>query len=146
MNATELFHQDGKTANVFYCGKCRIVKRSKEEAETCWCDSLTNPQPDQAKATPENWQFIESKLRNALSASRSETAKLREEVERLTGVEDAWKERGNKVAVLVNQLSTLTQERDSANATILLLRSQASSDALAINSLREQLETALSKL
>lgn len=35
MNATELFHQDGKTAAIFYCGKCRIVCRTREEAESC---------------------------------------------------------------------------------------------------------------
>lgn len=35
MNATELFHADGRTADVFYCGKCRIVKRTKDEAEHC---------------------------------------------------------------------------------------------------------------
>lgn len=35
MNATELFHQDGKSAEIFYCGQCRIVARSKELAELC---------------------------------------------------------------------------------------------------------------
>lgn len=35
MNAIELFHQDGKSAGVFYCAACRIVKRTKSEAEEC---------------------------------------------------------------------------------------------------------------
>jgi hypothetical protein len=35
MNATELFHQDGKTAGIFYCGKCRCVARSQAAAEQC---------------------------------------------------------------------------------------------------------------
>ena len=35
MNATELFHKDGRTAGVFYCEKCRMVKRTQYEAEQC---------------------------------------------------------------------------------------------------------------
>jgi hypothetical protein len=35
MNATELFHKDGKSANVFYCGKCRNVAASQSTAEQC---------------------------------------------------------------------------------------------------------------
>lgn len=35
MNAIELFHADGKPAKIFYCEKCRIVKRTKEEADQC---------------------------------------------------------------------------------------------------------------
>lgn len=35
MNAIELFHQDGKSAGVFYCVKCRIVRATQEAAETC---------------------------------------------------------------------------------------------------------------
>ena len=31
----ELFHQDGKPAGVFYCAKCRSVKRTKAEADKC---------------------------------------------------------------------------------------------------------------
>lgn len=38
MNAIELFHQDGKSASVFVCGHCRVVARSKEEADKC-CQS-----------------------------------------------------------------------------------------------------------
>jgi hypothetical protein len=35
MNATELYHQDGKSAGVFYCTACRCVQRTKEEADQC---------------------------------------------------------------------------------------------------------------
>lgn len=35
MNAIELFHSDGKPAGIFYCEKCRIAKRTKEEAAQC---------------------------------------------------------------------------------------------------------------
>jgi hypothetical protein len=35
MNATELFHQDGRTAGVFYCGECRHVARTREQADGC---------------------------------------------------------------------------------------------------------------
>lgn len=35
MNAKELFHQDGKSAGVFYCGECRNVAKSQELAEEC---------------------------------------------------------------------------------------------------------------
>lgn len=35
MNAIELYHQDGKSACVFYCAQCRHVKRTKEEADKC---------------------------------------------------------------------------------------------------------------
>ena len=35
MNAIELFHSDGKPANVFYCEKCRNVASYKDIAEKC---------------------------------------------------------------------------------------------------------------
>lgn len=35
MNATELFLKDGRGANCFFCGTCRIVKRTQDEAEEC---------------------------------------------------------------------------------------------------------------
>jgi hypothetical protein len=35
MNPTELFHADGKSAGIWYCGKCRIVKRTETEAGAC---------------------------------------------------------------------------------------------------------------
>jgi len=35
MSAIELHHADGKTAGIFYCSQCRIVARTKEEAEFC---------------------------------------------------------------------------------------------------------------
>ena len=35
MNAIELYHQDGKSAGVHYCEKCRCVKRTREEADKC---------------------------------------------------------------------------------------------------------------
>lgn len=35
MNAIELFHADGKTAGIYHCEKCRIVKRTKAEADQC---------------------------------------------------------------------------------------------------------------
>lgn len=37
MNAQELFVADGKSAGVFYCSECRIVHRTKEQADEC-CD------------------------------------------------------------------------------------------------------------
>ena len=35
MNAKELFLKDGKTANVYYCSECKIVKKNKEDADDC---------------------------------------------------------------------------------------------------------------
>ena len=35
MNATELFHKDGRSAHVWYCGQCRNVKGTQEHAEQC---------------------------------------------------------------------------------------------------------------
>ncbi len=35
MNATELFLRDGTPANVWFCGKCHLVKVSSEQAEQC---------------------------------------------------------------------------------------------------------------
>jgi hypothetical protein len=35
MNATELFHQDGRTAGVFYCAECRHVAKTREQADGC---------------------------------------------------------------------------------------------------------------
>ena len=35
MNATELFHKDGKPAGLFYCEKCRMMAQNRETAEQC---------------------------------------------------------------------------------------------------------------
>jgi len=35
MKATELFHANGKTAGVWYCSECRIVRKTQQEAEEC---------------------------------------------------------------------------------------------------------------
>lgn len=35
MNAVELFHQDGRPAGVFFCHKCRAVKKDKADADSC---------------------------------------------------------------------------------------------------------------
>ena len=35
MNATELYHKDGKSTGVFYCSKCRLVRREQQHAEQC---------------------------------------------------------------------------------------------------------------
>lgn len=40
MNATELFHKDGRPAGVWYCGKCRLSFSHREPAEQC---CLPNP-------------------------------------------------------------------------------------------------------
>lgn len=38
MNATELFLSSGKTAGIWFCGKCRIVQKTQEDAERhCSC-------------------------------------------------------------------------------------------------------------
>jgi len=34
-HAIELFHQDGHSAQVWYCSKCRCVAKTKEEADRC---------------------------------------------------------------------------------------------------------------
>jgi len=35
MNATELFVKEGKSAGIYFCGQCRCVARTQEEAERC---------------------------------------------------------------------------------------------------------------
>jgi hypothetical protein len=35
MSAIELFHQDGKTAGIFYCSECRIVHANETAAQAC---------------------------------------------------------------------------------------------------------------
>jgi hypothetical protein len=40
MGAVELYKQDGSTAGIFYCSQCRIVYRTKEDAEWCHGDKL----------------------------------------------------------------------------------------------------------
>ncbi len=35
MNGTELFHKDGRSAGVWYCEKCKYVKRTQAEADEC---------------------------------------------------------------------------------------------------------------
>lgn len=36
----ELFHQDGKSSGVWYCGECRAVSTSKESADACHGERL----------------------------------------------------------------------------------------------------------
>lgn len=35
MDAIELFHQDGKSAGIYYCEKCRLVYNGKHQAAQC---------------------------------------------------------------------------------------------------------------
>lgn len=35
MNATELYHQDGRPSGVWFCGECRGVSAAKEQADKC---------------------------------------------------------------------------------------------------------------
>lgn len=61
MNAMELFLADGKYAGVWYCGKCRKVKATQEDAEACCepklCRTCEQPIPEErAKA---GWSWCE---------------------------------------------------------------------------------------
>ena len=38
MAAIELFHHDGRTAGIWYCGTCRVVHASQQSAEECHGD------------------------------------------------------------------------------------------------------------
>jgi hypothetical protein len=40
MSAIELYKEDGTTAGIFYCSQCRIVHRTREEAEFCHGERL----------------------------------------------------------------------------------------------------------
>lgn len=40
MRATELYMAGGKSAGIFFCGECRIVHRTQEEAEACCMPQL----------------------------------------------------------------------------------------------------------
>lgn len=44
MNAIELFHETGQSAEIFYCAECRHVKKTKDDAENCcrcrFCNEL----------------------------------------------------------------------------------------------------------
>jgi hypothetical protein len=40
MAAIELYHQDGHSAGIYYCSECKIVARTKEEAEHCHGERL----------------------------------------------------------------------------------------------------------
>lgn len=51
VNATQLFHQDGTPAGVWYCGKCRYARREEDEAERC-CQPHTCPCGAEA---PQGW-------------------------------------------------------------------------------------------
>jgi len=42
MNSIELFHKSGKSAGVYACGECNIVRRTKAEADQC-CSALLCP-------------------------------------------------------------------------------------------------------
>lgn len=35
MNAIELYHQDGRTARVFYCSQCHLLAKTKALADQC---------------------------------------------------------------------------------------------------------------
>lgn len=47
MSAIELFKEDGTTAGIFYCSECKVVARTKEEADFCHgerlCSSCKKP-------------------------------------------------------------------------------------------------------
>jgi hypothetical protein len=55
MNATELFHSDGKTAGIFYCGTCRVVHRTEAQANSCCapkaCKKCGVEMPDRYQTT-----------------------------------------------------------------------------------------------
>jgi len=40
MSAIELFKEDGTTAGIFYCSECKVVARTKEEADFCHGERL----------------------------------------------------------------------------------------------------------
>jgi hypothetical protein len=40
MSAIELFKADGTTAGIFYCSECKVVARTKEEADFCHGERL----------------------------------------------------------------------------------------------------------
>ena len=39
-HAIELYHQDGRSAGIFYCSKCRCVAKTEGEANTCCGEKL----------------------------------------------------------------------------------------------------------
>ena len=63
MNAIELFHGDGKSADVWYCATCRCVARTEDAANLC-C------KPNQCACgaeTPRGWQRCQGCERKRIS-------------------------------------------------------------------------------
>lgn len=63
MNAVELFHQDGRSAGVYYCGRCRIVRKTVEQAESCCqprhCEKCGNEIDEQYRSVCEDCRHEE---------------------------------------------------------------------------------------
>lgn len=99
MQAKELFHAEGKSAGVWYCSKCKIVKKTEAEAESCCKPRLCR---DCGCELPsDRWNVNCSKCSDAWYAKqrqdRLEKAKLVDPsdeimfmVEELCGHNDGW--------------------------------------------------------
>lgn len=68
MNTIELFHQDGRPAKVWACGKCKHVKKTEEEAKLCcepWSCTKCGLRCDQYRTMCDGCQRIEAGIRRA---------------------------------------------------------------------------------
>jgi hypothetical protein len=82
MNAIELFHQNGKTAGVFYCEKCRSVHANKQSAERCCmpfkCDMCGAP-------SARDWLLCEICRQRFMEEKEAERFRKSERVEQWGG-------------------------------------------------------------
>ena len=81
MNAFELFLGDGRPANIWACGKCRIVKRTQAEADKCCAPWSCKDCGCEVKQYRTKCEACESKERSLVWQKRFDAAELLESYE-----------------------------------------------------------------
>lgn len=74
MNATQLFHQDGRSAGVFYCTSCRRVHREESIADVCCTPSLCRTCAEPAEQYRTTCRSCDDKRKVSQEAARFEAA------------------------------------------------------------------------
>jgi len=74
MNATELYHKDGKSTGIFFCAGCRTVHRAQPEADQCCAPRHCPDCPELAPKHRIYCQSCEDKRAAAREAARYDKA------------------------------------------------------------------------
>src|SRR6185369_10937636 len=97
MNSTELFHKDGRSTGIFFCGQCRIVHRTEGGAVECCAPRKCS---ECGKEVDRYWTVCES-CRNERDA-RAERERF-EKANKLTDW-DGWVSLGDRYFESVDEL------------------------------------------